>query len=54
MLALLRHGADYTKLNKESESVLHIAVVLNRIEYVKTMLNSGNEINVVIQGPKSN
>ena len=54
MLALLRHGADYKKLNNESESVLHVAVVLNRVEYMKTILYSGNEIDTVLLGPQGN
>ena len=53
MLALLGHGADYKKLNNELESVLHVAVVLNRVDYFKTMLNAGYDIDIVILGPKS-
>ena len=52
MLALLGHGADYKKLNNESESVLHIVVVLNRVDYFKTMVNAGFDVDIVIPGPK--
>ena len=53
MLALLGHGADYKKLNNESESVMHLAVVLNRVDYFTTMLNAGYDVDIVIPGPKS-
>ncbi|KAI6652086.1 Transient receptor potential cation channel [Oopsacas minuta] len=52
MLALLGHGADYKILNNESESILHTAVILNKIDLMKTLLYSGHDIDLVIHGSK--
>ena len=51
MLILLDADADVTNLNNEKESVLHLAVVQDRVDFMRKILSTKHDINLVIPGP---